>query len=143
MADAKFNQFEADVIAYIFNNTTCAIFPTTGTQAMSVQLHTADPGETGDTATNEAGYSGYARVGIERSSSGWTVSGNTAKPSTTITFPQCNGATTALITHFSIGTSTVAGSTTRSLYYGTVSPNISVSNGVTPRLTTATAISEL
>ena len=143
MADAKFNQFEQDVIAYIFNNTTCAIFPTTGTQSMSIQLHTASPGETGDIATNEATYSGYARVGIERSSSGWTVASGTAKPAATITFPQCNGATTNLITHFSIGTSTVAASTARSLYYGATDVSISVSNGVTPRLTTATAISEL
>jgi len=143
MADAKFNQFENDVIAYIFNNTTCAVFPTTGTQAMALCLHTASPGETGDSATNEAGYSGYARVGVERSSSGWTVSGNTAKLSTTMAFPQCNGATTALVTHFSICTSTVAGSTARSLYYGALDNSISVSNGVTPRLTTNTAVSEL
>lgn len=143
MADAKFNQFENDVIAYIFNNTTCAIFPTTGTTAMALCLHTANPGETGDTGTSEAAYSGYARVAVERSSTGWTVSGNTAKLSTTMAFPQCNGATTALVTHFSIGTSTVAGTTARSLYYGALDNSISVSNGVTPRLTTNTAVSEL
>lgn len=143
MADAKFNDFENMVVAYIFNNTTTAIFPTTGTQVMSLQLHTADPGEAGDTATSEAGYTGYARVAVERSSSGWTVSGSTAKLAATASFPQCTGATTALITHFSIGTSTVLGTTARSLYYGAVTPNISVTNGVTPRLTTNTAVSEL
>lgn len=143
MADAKFNAYENALVAYIFNNTTNAIFPTTGTQAMALCLHTADPGETGDTGTSEAGYTGYARVAVERSSSGWTVSGSSAKLAATATFPQCSGATTALITHFSIGTSTVLGTTALSLYYGAVSPNISVSNGVTPRLTTNTAVSEL
>jgi hypothetical protein len=34
----------------------------------------------------------------------------------------------------------VAASTGRMFIYGTVTPNISVSAGVTPRLTTATAI---
>jgi hypothetical protein len=143
MADAKFNDFENLVIKYVFNNTTSAIFPTTGTQAMSLCLHTADPGETGDTAASEAAYTGYARVAVERSSSGWTVSGSSAKLAATATFPQCTAGTTALVTHFSIGTSTVLGTTALSLYYGTVTPNISVTNGVTPRLTTNTAVSEL
>ncbi len=142
MADAKFNDFENLVIKYVFNNTTSAIFPTTGTQAMSLCLHTASPGEAGDTGTSEANYTGYQRMAVERSSSGWTVSGSSATLAATITFPQCGGGSN-LVTHFSIGTSTVNGTTSLSLYYGTVTPNITVTNGVTPRLTTLTAVSEL
>jgi hypothetical protein len=142
MADAKFNDFENKVLAYVFNNTTSALFPTTGTQAMSLCLHTANPGETGDTAASEATYTGYARVGVERSSTGWTVSGSTATLAATATFPQCTGGSNT-ITHFSIGTSTVLGTTALSLYFGTVTPNIAVSSGVTPRLTTLTVVSEL
>lgn len=143
MADAKFNTFENQCVAYLFNNTTCTTFPSTTAQVLALALHTASPGETGDSGTSEAGYSGYARVAVERTSSGWTVSGNTAKLTTTMAFPQCNGATTALVTHFSVCGSTVAGTTTASLYYGALDNSISVSNGVTPRLTTNTAVSEL
>ncbi len=142
MADAKFNTFEAQCVAYLFNNTTCATFPTTTAGPLSLCLHTASPGETGDTGTSEANYTGYLRVGVERTSSGWTVSGSSATLAATASFPQCGGGSN-LITHFSVGGSTVVGTTTASLYYGTVTPNITVTNGVTPRLTTLTAISEL
>ena len=92
--------------------------------------------------TNEATYTNYARMGVERTSSGWTVSGTSAKLAATVTFPQCGGGSET-ITHFSVGNSTVAASTGVIYYYGTVTPNILVTNGVTPRLTTNTAISEL
>jgi hypothetical protein len=143
MADAKFNDFENLVIKYVFNNTTSAVFPTTGTTVMSLQLHTANPGETGDTATSECAYTGYARVAVERSAVGWGISGNTATLLNIAAFPANAGVTTEAITHFSIGTSTVLGTTARSLYFGTVTPNITCSPGVTPRLTSATVVSEL
>lgn len=147
MADAKGNNLENGIISMIFNATSIAgLCDNDGTSpltALSVQLHTASPGEAGDLTSNEAAYTGYARVGVERTSSGWTVSGNTAKPTTTIVFPQCSGGTTSLVTHFSVGNSTVAASTGVLYYFGATDVSISVSNGVTPRLTTNTAISEL
>lgn len=143
MADAKFNTFEALVVGWFFNNSTSVLCSTPGTATgYSLQLHTGDPGETGDLTTNEANYTNYARMAVERTSSGWTVSGTTAKLAATITFPQCGGGSNT-ITHFSIGGSTVAASTGPCYYYGTVTPNILVTNGVTPRLTTNTAVSEL
>ena len=151
MADAKSNKFETQLLNLIFLGTSFAGIAQNSDAPLtsySLQLHTADPGETGDMTTNEAGYTAYARVGVERTSSGWTIAGSTAVTATaklaaTASFPQCTGATTALITHFSVGTSTVAASTGQILYYGTVSPNITVSNGVTPRLTTNNVIAEL
>ena len=143
MADAKFNTFEALVIGWFFNNSTSVLCSTPGTATgYSLQLHTGDPGEAGDLTTNEANYTGYARQPVERTSSGWTVSGTSAKLAATITFPQC-AAGSNTITHFSIGGSTVAASTGPCYYYGTVTPNILVTAGVTPRLTTNTAVSEL
>src|ERR1041384_364510 len=113
MADAKGNIFESNILSMIFNATSitglCDADASSPLTALSVQLHTASPGEGGDLTTSEAGYSGYARVGVERTSSGWTVTSpssgtsGSVSPTTTIVFPQCNGATTALITHFSIG----------------------------------------
>lgn len=143
MADAKTDTFENIMLSMIFNATTFSglVAATTGTN-IALSLHTASPGETGDQTSNEATYTGYARVGTERTSSGWTVSGTTAKLTSTVSFPQCSGGSNT-ITHFGIGLSTVAASTGTLLYYGTVTPNITVTNGVTPRLTTNTAVSEL
>lgn len=146
MADAKSDFLENGILKLIFNASSIAGIAdndqTTPLTSLSVQLHTASPGDTGSMVTSEATYTGYARVGVERTSSGWTVSGSTANPTAAISFPQCSGGTDT-ITHFSIGNSTVAASTGVIYYYGTVTPNIVVSNGVTPQLTTATAISEL
>ncbi len=146
MADAKGDVLENLMLGLIFNATSIpgiadndATGPLT---SLSVQLHTASPTDTGDLTSQEATYTGYLRVGVERTSSGWTLSGTTVKPTTTITFPQCGGGSN-LITHFSIGNTTVAASTGTMYYYGAVSPTITVTNGVTPRLTTNTAISEL
>jgi hypothetical protein len=148
MADNASNIFETQLLSMIFTATSIAGLCTDATTApltsLSIQLHTASPTDTGDMTASEATYTGYARVGVPRVTSSWTVTGSSAatatvSPSTNITFPQCAGGTNT-ITHFSIGNSTVAASTGQIFIYGTVTPNISVSNGVTPRLTTATAI---
>lgn len=148
MSDNATNIFEFQLLSMIFNATSiaglCDNDQSSPLTSLSVQLHTASPTDTGDLTASEATYTGYARVGVERSSSGWTVTGSSGatgsvSPTTNITFPQCAGGTNT-ITHFSIGNSTVAASTGVMYLYGTVTPNIAVSAGVTPRLTTATAI---
>jgi hypothetical protein len=145
MADAKGDAFEQAMIRLIFLGTSIAGLAQNSNAPMthlSIQLHTASPGETGSMVTNDATYTGYERVGVERTSTGWDVSGTTAKLAAAVTFPVCGGGTNT-ITHFSIGNSTVAASTGAIYYYGAVTPNLSVASGVTPRLTTATAVSEL
>jgi hypothetical protein len=146
MADAKGNVFEALMIGLVFNATSIPGLAdndqTSPLATLSLQLHTASPGEAGNLTTSEADYTGYTRVATERTSTGWTVSGTSANLTATVAFPQCGGGSN-LITHFSIGNSTVAASTGTMYYYGTVTPNITVTNGVTPRLTTLTAVSEL
>ena len=104
-----------------------------------VSLHTSDPGEAGDQTTNETSYGSYARVAVVRSGSGFTVTGNSVSPAATISFPACTSST-ATITHFGIGTASSGAGVL--LYKGTVTPNISVSSGVTPQLTTASAVTE-
>jgi len=104
-----------------------------------VSLHTADPGEAGDQSTSEATYTSYARVAVLRTSGGWTVTNNSVSPVANIDFSNCTGGTNT-ITYFGVGT---ASSGAGVLYYsGTVTPSISVSSGVTPRLTTASTITE-
>lgn len=143
---SKGNTFENDLLLLIFNNVDIAnIGDAAGLQnsatvgSLYVSLHTADVGEAGDQTTNEATYTGYSRVGVTRTSGGWTVTNNTVQPAATITFPAATAGTNT-ITHFAVGAlATTAG---KVLYKGTLSPSIVVSNGVTPQLTTATTITE-
>lgn len=141
--DAKGNTFENDILKLIFNATAIANIADNAATApltnLFVALHIADPGEAGDQTTNEATYTGYARVSVARTSGGWTVTNNSVSPAATISFPAATGGTNT-ITHFSVGVATSGAS--KILYYGTVTPNISVSSGVTPSLTTSTAITE-
>lgn len=147
MSDNASNYLETKILSLLLNGTSIAGLADNSNSpiaAFSLQLHTASPGDTGDCATNEATYTGYARISVERTSSGWTVTGSSsatasASPTTTLVFPQCTGGSNT-ITHFSIGNSTVAASTGIMYIYGALSPNITVSNGIIPRITTASVI---
>jgi hypothetical protein len=140
---SKGDTFENDFLKLIFNATAIAnLADNAGASPLTnlfVSLHTADPGETGNQTTSEATYTGYARVGVARTSGGFTVTGNSVSPVANIDFPACTGGTNT-ITHFAIGTA--SSGTGKLLYKGTVTPNISVSSGVTPRLTTASTVTE-
>lgn len=140
---SKSDEFENGLLKLIFNASGIATIADNATSGaltnLYVSLHTADPGDSGKQSTNETSYTSYARVAVARSTSGWTVTGNSVSPVANIDFPACTGST-ATITHFGIGVA--SSSNTKLLYSGTVTPNISVSTGVTPRLTTATAITE-
>lgn len=143
---SKTNAFETDLLELIFNNTNIAnLGDATGVRGSSaagslyVSLHTADPGEAGTQSTNECAYTSYARVAVERSGAGWTVSGNSVSPAATITFPAATGGTETA-THFGVGVA--SSGATLLLYSGTITPNISISTGVTPQLTTASTITE-
>lgn len=100
-------------------------------------LHTADPGDTGTMSTSETTYTSYSRTNVARTTGGWGVSANVVSPVAAITFPAGTGGS-GTVTHFTTGKT--GGGTTPILFSGTVSPNISVGNGVTPQLTTATQI---
>lgn len=124
--------FNATAIANIADN--AASSPLTN---LYVSLHTSDPGETGNQTTNETSYGSYARVAVARTSGGWTVTANSVSPVANIDFPQCTSGS-ATITHFAVGTA--SSGTGKIIGSGTVTPNIAVSSGVTPRLTTSTTI---
>ena len=143
---SKTNSWENALQQLVFNNTNASnIGDATGLRGSSVagslfvSLHTADPGEAGDQTTSEATYTGYDRVGVVRTSSGWTVTANSVSPAATISFPACTGGTST-VTHFGIGTASTGAGVL--LFKGSVSPTISVANGVTPQLTTSTIITE-
>ena len=140
---SKGNTFESDFLKLIFQATAIAnIADNAATSPLTnlyVSLHTADPGEPGDQTTSEATYTSYARVAVARTSGGFTVTGNSVSPAANIDFPAATGGTNT-ITNFAIGTASSGAG--KLLYSGTVTPNISVSSGVTPRLTTASTVTE-
>lgn len=148
----KSDTFENDLLKLIFNATPIANIADNAATApltsLWVSLHTADPvggtnPETSSQTTAEATYTGYGRVSVVRTTGGWTVATTAgvtdAKPVAAITFPACTGGSST-VTHFAVGTAQT--STGKILYAGAVSPSITVTNGITPQLTTATSIQE-
>ena len=143
---SKTDAFEAALLDLIFTNANIAhlgdatgVRGSTAAGQLFLSLHTADPGEGGNQSTSEVAYTGYARVGVARSGAGFTRTGNSISPAANVDFGTCT-AGTATATHFGIG---VAGSGTGTLLYkGAITPTIAIAAGVTPRLTTATAVTE-
>lgn len=108
---SKSNAFETDFLNHIFKNLAIALIgdasglqPSAAAGNLYISLHTADPGEAGDQSTSEATYTGYARIPVVRSGSGWTVAGNQVSNAALVTFAICTGGSN-VITHFGIGTS--------------------------------------
>lgn len=140
---SKGDTFENDLLKLIFQATAIANIADNASSApltnLWLALHTADPGDAGSQTTSEATYGGYARKSVARTSGGWTVSTNSATLQAINAFnPATSGSNT--ITYFSVGTASSGAG--KILYKGPVTPNIAVSTGVTPRLTTATTITE-
>jgi hypothetical protein len=140
---SKSDSAENSLLLLIFNATLWANIAINATSSpitnIQVSLHTADPGETGDQTTSEIAYTSYARVAVARTSGGWTVTANSVSPVANIDFPAGTGGS-GTATHFAVGTAS-SGAGVR-IYSGTVTPNVVCGSGVTPRLTTASTITE-
>lgn len=135
---SKSNALETAWLLLYFNNTNIAdVGDATGLRGSTavgnlyLSLHTADPGEAGTQATSEIGYTGYARQALARTSANFSVSGNTMSLNVNVDFPESTGGTGGTVTHFSLGHA--ASGATVVGYKGTVTPNIVVQTGVTPR----------
>jgi len=140
---SKGNTFENDWLKLVFNATAIANLADNASSSplasLFVSLHTSDPGEAGDQTTNECAYTSYARVSVARTSGGWTITASSVSPVANITFPAATGGSETA-THWAIGTLTSGAGII--LYSGTISPNIVISSGVTPIITTASTITE-
>jgi hypothetical protein len=95
-----------------------------------ISLHTADPGASGNQATSETAYTGYARVAVSRSSSGWTAASGDSDNDADITFGQCTASPGSDLTHVGIGLSSTGNGTL--LFYGPLTSSITMQNGTTP-----------
>ena len=122
---SKSNATESDMLALIF---TATALPWAAATDLEIHLHTADPGEAGITTTSECNYTSYAAVTVSRSTSGWTVTGNTCTNDALIQFPQCTGGTNTA-THVSISPS----GSTQILYKGALNSSLAISNGIQPQ----------
>jgi len=141
---SKGDTFENDLLKLIFNATAIANIADNAASSplasLFWSLQTADPGEAGTQSTSEATYTSYARATVARTTGGMTAStAGSTSPVANIDFPACTGGSNT-ITHFTVGAA-VSGAS-KIFYSGTVTPNIVVTNGVTPRLTTASTITE-
>lgn len=140
---AKGATFDNDLLKLIFNATAIANIADNAASSPLTNLYVALSTGTLTSAsaqnTTEAAYTSYARVAVARTTGGWTVTTSSVSPVATISFPACTGLTETE-TYFSVGTT--SSSTGKVLYFGTITPNISVSSGVTPQLTTSSTITE-
>ncbi len=141
---SKGNTFENDLLLLIFQATPIADLAaddqSSPLTSLFVSLHEGDPGDAGNQSTSEVSYPEYLRVAVARTSGGWAVASGVAAPEANIDFAQA-ATSDAAITHFGVGTSSGSGAAVL-LYSGAVTPNINIFNGVTPRLTTASTITE-
>ena len=139
---SKQNDFEADLLKLIFQAVAIPDLAENDTTSpattLTVALHTGDPGEAGTQATSEIAYTGYARVAVARTTGGWAITGNSISPVANIDFGEMTGGAGGTVTFVSVGT----GVANKMLYSGAVSPTIAVVNGVIPRITTASTITE-
>jgi len=144
---SKSDAFEYNFLQHVFEGVALTNLGTTGgTTDLWLSLHTADPTDAGSTAA-EGGYAQYARVLVDRSTEGFTVSSGTGatvatvSPVANVDFPQNTSTSTGTFTHFSVDPSSNSAGASQ-LYNGTISPSINFSQNVTPRLTTASSITE-
>jgi len=125
---SKSNATEADLIAFIFNQTA---IPWAANANFYVALHTADPGEAGDQTTSEAAYTSYARVAVSRDIAGWTIAGALRANAAEVPFPPSTGAPEP-IPHVSIGLA--ASGASQIIYSGILNAPLAVANLITPRI---------
>ncbi len=134
---SKTNTFETQFLQHLLQNADITLIgDATGLRgavtpgSLYVSLHTALPNETGDQTTSEATYTGYARVAVVRSASGWTVAANVGSNAVAVLFAECTAGTNT-ITHFGVGTSITG--VGKLLLYGALTSSLAVSTGITPQ----------
>jgi hypothetical protein len=106
----KNSTYATNLLALVFQNANYAgIGDVSGLRGsgtpgdLYISLHTGVVGAGDNQHTNEAAYTGYARVAVPRSIVGWTVSGAVASNAAAVVFPICTGGSSTVI-YFGIGT---------------------------------------
>jgi hypothetical protein len=124
---SKGNTFENDLVLLIFNGIPITGLADVGVadpiNVLWVSLHTSDPAEAGDQSSGETAYSGYTRIGVERSALGWSVANGVAENVEELIFPASLNDSIP-ITHCAIGTEETGPG--KILHYGQLVDPISI-----------------
>lgn len=122
------NTTENDLMKLIYNSVALSWAATTD---LWVSLHTSNPDEGGSQTTNEASYTGYARVAIDRSTDAeLTVTANSVANALLVQFAECT-AGSAAVTHFAFGTaSSGAGQV---IHKGALAATLNIAAGIQPQ----------
>lgn len=140
----KSSTFDNDLLKLIFNATAIANMADNAASApltnLFMALHTADPTAAGTQASSEIAYTGYARVAVARTGSGWTVTASSVSPTADVVFGAMTAGAGGTATFASVGVASSGAS--KILYSGSLSPSISVVNGVTPKVLAGSTIGE-
>jgi hypothetical protein len=142
MASGKATNLSAGLLAYIFQavltggssvlNTSSYVLAGAAGAASNlyVSLHTADPSGANVQNTSEAAYTGYQRVAVVRSASGWTLASQTVSNAAIVAFAACTGGSETE-SYFGIGLEPT-GNAGVLLYSAALTSPLAVSNGITP-----------
>jgi hypothetical protein len=143
LAGGKGSTFDNDLLKLILNGTAIANIADNASSSpltnLYLSLHTADPGAGGSQNTSEAAYTSYTRMAVARTSSGFTVSGASATLTSAVVFPAATGGSETE-TWAAIGIALTGPG--KILYRGPITPNLTVSTGVSPQLTTGSTFTE-
>lgn len=95
-----------------------------------ISLHTSDPTASGNQASSETAYVGYARVAVARSGAGWTAVSGDSDNDADISFGICTGSPGSNITHVGLGDAASGNGTLR--LFGALISSIIMQVGTTP-----------
>lgn len=142
----KSDSWETGLLSLLFENTDYTNVGDAGglqgsaaTGSLYVGLHTAALNDASTQSTSETAYDGYVRKAVSRAT-GWSVAGNTVNPAADIDFGECTGTPGGAVTYFSVGTDSAGAG--KVLYWGALSPSVTMATGVIPRIKTTSAITE-
>lgn len=138
---SKSNAFETAYLKLLFQNVpitnlgdAAGLLGSAAAGNLYLSLHTADPGEGGSQNTSELAYDSYARMPLVRNATNFPVADDTMSLGVNVDFPEMavgeSGGGT--VTYFCVGTA--ASGAGMVLYRGTMTPNVIVQEGVTPRI---------
>lgn len=94
------NTFANDLLQAIFNAVNIANMLDNAASSpltnLQLSLHTDDPGPGGNQASNEANYTGYARLAVARTSGGFTVSSRQVVNAALAAFAMCTAGSNSI-----------------------------------------------
>ena len=144
----KSDTWETGLLSLLFENAdftevgdAAGLQGSTTTGSLYLSLHTAALDDASTQATSETTYDGYQRAAVSRAT-GWTVTNNSVSPAADVDFGECTGTPGGAVTYFAVGTTGTSGQAGKVLYWGQLSPSITMATGVIPRIKTTSAITE-